>query len=59
MAELLVVLLSRDPGRPPRSAAVVVVRVGVEMLGVVLLGTVVEELRHGWWLLLLWWCWMG
>lgn len=58
MAELLVVLLSRDPGRPPRSAAVVVVRVGVEMLGVVLLGTVVEELRHGW-LLLWWWCWMG
>jgi hypothetical protein len=41
---------------------VVVVRVGVEMLGVVLLGTVVEELRHDWWWLLLlwwWWCWMG
>ena len=58
LAELLLVLLGRDSGRPPRSAAVVVVRVGVEMLGVVLLGTVVEELRHGW-LLLWWWCWMG
>jgi hypothetical protein len=46
LAELLVVLLSRDPGRPPRSATVVVVGMGVEVLGVVLLGTVVEELRH-------------
>jgi len=59
LAELLVVLLGRDPGRPPRSAAVVVVGVGVEVLGVVLLGTVVEELRHvggggG-----LWWSWLG
>ena len=58
LAELLVVLLGRDPGRPPRSAAVVVVGVGVEVLGVVLLGTVVEELRHvgggG-----LWWLWLG
>ena len=48
MAELLVVLLSRDPGRPPRSAAVVVVRVGVEMLGVVLLAAIalVQTLLH-------------
>ena len=46
MAELLVVLLSRDPGRPPRSAAVVVVRMSIQMLRVLLLRTVVEELRH-------------
>lgn len=45
LAELLLVLLGRDPGRTPRTAAVVRVRVGVEVLGVVL-GTVVEELRH-------------
>ena len=45
LAELLVVLLGRDPGRPPRSAAVVVVRMSIEVLGVVL-GGVVEELRH-------------
>lgn len=45
LAELLVVLLRRDPGRPPRSAAVVVVRMSVEVLGVVLC-PVVEELRH-------------
>jgi hypothetical protein len=47
LAELLVVLLSRDSRRPPGPAAVVVVRMSVEVLGVVLLGTVVEELRHG------------
>jgi hypothetical protein len=35
---------------------VMVVRVSVEMLGVMLLGTVVEELRHG---CGLWWCCMG
>ena len=45
LAELLVVLLSRDSGRPPRSAAVVVVRMSVEVLRVVLC-PVVEELRH-------------
>jgi hypothetical protein len=52
LADLSVVLLSRDPGRPPRSAAVVVVRVGGEVLWLVL-ATVVEKLRHGervcWW----------
>jgi hypothetical protein len=48
LAKLLLLVLGRDPGRPPRSAAVVVivVLVGVEVLGVVL-RTVVEELRHG------------
>lgn len=46
LAELLLVLLRRDPGRPPRSAAVVVVRVSVEVLGLLVLTTVVEELRH-------------
>lgn len=46
LAELLVVLLGRDSGGPSRAAAVVVMRVGVEVLSVVLLGTVVEELRH-------------
>lgn len=48
LAELLLLVLRRDPGRTPRSAAVmvVVVLVGIEVLGVVL-GTVVEELRHG------------
>lgn len=48
LAELLLLVLGRDPGCPPRSAAVVVVvvLVGVEVLGVVL-RTVVEELRHG------------
>lgn len=45
LAELLMVLLSRDPGRPPRSAAMVVVRMSVEML-LVVLGTIAEELRH-------------
>lgn len=45
LAELLVVLLRRDSGRPPRPAAVVVVRMSVEVLRVVL-ATVVEELRH-------------
>jgi hypothetical protein len=45
LAELLMVLLSRDPGRPPRSAAVVVVRVGVEVLRL-MLPAVIEELRH-------------
>lgn len=45
LAELLVVLLSRDPGRPPRPAAVVVVRMGVEVLWV-MLAAIVEELRH-------------
>ena len=46
LAELLLVLLGRDPGRPPRSAAVVVVRVGVEVLRLLVLPSVVEELRH-------------
>lgn len=46
LAELLVVLLGRDSGSPSGAAAVVVVRVGVEVLSMVLLGTVVEELRH-------------
>lgn len=50
LAELLLLVLSRDPGCAPRSAAVVVVivvvLVGSEVLGVVLC-TVVEELRHG------------
>jgi hypothetical protein len=49
LADLPVILLSRDPGRPPRSAAVVVVivmGVRVEVLWLVL-ATVVEELRHG------------
>lgn len=46
LAELLVVLLGRDPGRPPRSAAMVVVRVRIKVLRLVL-ATVVEELRHG------------
>jgi hypothetical protein len=46
LAELLVVLLGRDSGGPSGAAAVVVVRVGVEVLSVVLLSTVVEELRH-------------
>jgi hypothetical protein len=52
LTDLPVVLLSRHPRRPPRSAAVVVVRVGVEVL-LLVLSTVVEELRHGerlcWW----------
>lgn len=49
LAELFVILLSRDPGRPPRSAAVVVVGVSIKVLGVVLLlcAVAVEELRHG------------
>ena len=45
----LLLMLGRDPWRAPRSAAVVVVvavLVGGEVLGVVLC-TVVEELRHG------------
>lgn len=49
LAELLLLMLGRDPWRAPRSAAVVVVvvvLVGGEVLGVVLC-TVVEELRHG------------
>jgi hypothetical protein len=47
LAELLVVLLGRDPGRPPRAAAVVVVvGVGIDVLGLVL-ASIVEELRHG------------
>ena len=46
LSDLPVVLLSRDPGRPPRSAAVVVVRMSVEVL-LLVLATVVEELRHG------------
>ena len=45
LAELLLVLLGRDPGSAPRAATVVGVGVGIEVLGVVL-GTVVEELRH-------------
>lgn len=48
LAELLLLMLGRDPWRAPRSAAVVVVvvvLVGGEVLGVVLC-TVVEELRH-------------
>lgn len=47
LAVLLVTLLGRHPGRPPRSAAMVVVRVGVEVLLVMLS---VVELRHdyGW-----------
>jgi hypothetical protein len=59
LTDLSVVLLSRDPGRPSRSAAVVVVvvmGVRVEVLWLVL-ATVVEELRHGdgvWWC-----CWFG
>jgi hypothetical protein len=40
------VLLGRDPRRPPRPAAVVVMRMGVEVLRLVL-PPVVEELRHG------------
>lgn len=55
LTELLVVLLSRDPGRPPRSAAVVVVGVGVDVLWVVL-ATIVEELRHDY---RRWWTWFG
>lgn len=43
LAELLVVLLGRDSGRPPRS--VVVVGMRVEVLRV-LLRAVAEELRH-------------
>lgn len=46
LSDLAVVLLSRHPGRPPRSAAVVVVRVGVHMLWLTL-ASVVEEVRHG------------
>ena len=46
LAELLVVLLRRDPGRPPRSAAMMVVRVRIKVLRLVL-ASVVEELRHG------------
>ena len=46
LSDLPVVLLSRDPGRPPRSAAVVVVRMSVEVL-LLVLAAVVEELRHG------------
>jgi hypothetical protein len=51
LAELLLLVLGRDPRCAPRSAAVVMVvgvLVGIEVLGVVL-GTVVEELRHGCW----------
>lgn len=55
LSDLSVVLLSRDPGRPPRSAAVVVVRMGVEVL-LLVLTTIVEELRHGDGLC---WCWFG
>jgi len=46
LSDLPLGVLSRDPGRPPRSAAVVVVRVGVKVLWLVLT-TIVEELRHG------------
>jgi len=50
LAEVLVVL-GREPRCPPRAASVVVVRVGIHVLlrlvMMVLLGTVVEELRHG------------
>jgi hypothetical protein len=46
LSDLPVVLLSRHPGRPPRSAAVMVVRMSVEVL-LLVLATVVEELRHG------------
>lgn len=51
LAELLLLVLGRDPGCAPRSAAVVivVVLVGVEVLRMVL-RAVVEELRHGCWL---------
>lgn len=52
LAELLM-LGSRDPGCPPRSAAVVVVRVGVEVL-LMVLRTVVEKLGHDY-RLWLWW----
>jgi hypothetical protein len=48
LAELLVVLLGRDPRRPPRAAAVVaVVGVRIDMLRLLVLASVVEELRHG------------
>jgi hypothetical protein len=49
LAELLVVLLGRDARRPPRAAGVVVVRVGVEVLRLLVLTSIVEELRHGDW----------
>ena len=51
LTELLLLVLSRDPGCPPRSAAmmVIVVLVSVQMLSVVL-PTIIEELRHGSWL---------
>jgi hypothetical protein len=45
LAELLLALLSRDPRRPPRPAAVMVVRMRIKVLWVVLTA-VVEELRH-------------
>lgn len=52
LTELLMTLLSRHPGRPPRSAAVVIVGVGIVVL-LLVLTTVVEELRHDyklrWW----------
>lgn len=59
LADLPVVLLGRDPGRPPRSAAVMVVVVGVRVKVLwLVLAAVVEELRHGdgaWW----WWWLFG
>ena len=55
LAELLVVVRSRDSGSPPGSAAMVVVRVSIKMW--VMLSTVVEELRHDYRVLLelCWW----
>lgn len=46
LSDLAVVLRCRDPRRPPRSAAVVVVGVSVHVLRLTLAG-VVEEVRHG------------
>lgn len=52
LTELFVTLLSRHPGRPPRSAAVVIMGVSIVVL-LLVLATVVEELRHDyklrWW----------
>ena len=45
LTELFMALLSRDPGRPPRPAAMVVVGVGVVVLWLVL-STVIEKLGH-------------
>lgn len=45
LTELLVVLRCREPGRPPRSAAMVVVCMGVEVRCMVVM-SVAEELRH-------------